>query len=34
VAGLRASGAVEPQVRVEGFTAEDVTFRVSWKDRP
>jgi uncharacterized protein (TIGR02265 family) len=34
VAGLRASGAAEPQVRVEGFTEEDVTFRVSWKVGP
>lgn len=34
VAGLRASGAAEPEVRMEGFTEEDVTFRVSWKDGP
>jgi uncharacterized protein (TIGR02265 family) len=34
VAGLRASGAAEPEVRVEAFTPEDVTFRVSWKDGP
>ncbi len=33
-AGLRASGAADPEVRVEGFTEEDVTFRVSWKDGP
>jgi uncharacterized protein (TIGR02265 family) len=33
-AGLRASGAAEPEVRVEGFTSEDVTFHVAWKDAP
>jgi uncharacterized protein (TIGR02265 family) len=33
-AGLRASGADAPEVRVEAFTEEGVTFRVSWKDGP
>lgn len=33
-AGLRASGAAEPEVRVETFTPEDVTFHVSWEDAP
>ncbi|RYZ36495.1 MAG: DUF2378 family protein [Myxococcaceae bacterium] len=32
LAGLRATGAAEPRVDVHDFTAEDVTYRVSWKD--
>lgn len=34
LAGLRASGAAEPVVRVAEFTSEDVTFHVSWKEPP
>ena len=33
LAGLRASGALDPQVVVAGFTPEDVTYRVHWKER-
>ncbi|NTX35156.1 DUF2378 family protein [Myxococcus sp. CA033] len=31
-AGLRATGAVQPLVTVRDFTAQDVTYRCTWRD--
>jgi len=34
LAGLRGSGAREPQVALKDFTEQDVTFHVTWEEDP
>ncbi len=33
LAGMRGCGVQDAQIRVRGFTAEDVTFEVEWRER-